>query len=398
MAGPLGCVNDYSVFVTDICGSPKICDLSDLATSVKWQRTLDNISQATITIAKPGNTAVDSAVCCQCINDIEPWCHEIQIFRGTDFVWCGPVTEVDESIDTVTFTARDMLAWLDVRFLSVGDANGNSFDFSGTPTPITEVAREIIAAGTYGKTPLGGKSQPFYDPCLFHKANSTVENLIIYPSTLISRAKFLALDGSVFSTLQQLSKTGLDFTTYGRSIILGVVSEFDIDPIGTLMMEHILGNISFKKDGNLYGNKYYVRFVDDDKTLICAPDFPPCPEVVVSPNNYCHGLIERLIQNSDGNDNPLIAQQLGNLYIQQTGTRAPRTIDFGGGASLSPTTPWGINDMVPGMKVNTSLSGYCIDEGIQQFRITEINVTMEADKDEVVSITMSPLNQATGSL
>src|SRR2546426_168480 len=102
MAGPLGCVNNYSVFVTDKCGSPKICELTDLATSIKWQRALDNISEAKIVISKPGGTSLDSADCCQCIADIEPWCHEIQIFRDNDFVWCGPVYEVDENTDTVT--------------------------------------------------------------------------------------------------------------------------------------------------------------------------------------------------------------------------------------------------------------------------------------------------------
>lgn len=395
MAGPLGCVNNYSVFITDVCGSPKICDLTDLATSIKWQRTLDNISQATITIAKPGNTSLDAAVCCQCIADIEPWCHEIQIFRDTEFVWCGPVIEVDEKIDTVTITAKDLLAWLDVRFFKTGDSHGNSFDFSLTPLPVTEVAKEIILAACdptiIAQAPIGTEAIPDYDPCL-------TKNLIIYPSTIPAGAVFKALDGTAFSMLQQLSKNSLDFTTYGRSIILGTVSEFDINPIGTLTMEHILGDISFKKDGNLYGNRYIMRFVNDDTTLICTPDFPPCPEIVDSPNRYCHGFVERLIQDSIGNANPVFAQQIGQVYVQQTGTRSPRTIDFGGGATLSPTTPWGINDMVPGMLVNTSLTGFCIDDGIQQFRITEINVTFEADKDEVVQLTMSPLNQATGSL
>lgn len=395
--GILGCVLDYEIMVTARCGSPKLCELSEFVTSVKWQRTLDNISQATVIIAKTGDFY---SPCCQCIGDIEPWCHELQIIRNGEFVWTGPIYEVDENVETVTITARDVLSWLDVRFFPNGNVNGDSFDFSANPLPVTEIAREIIVFGTAGK----------YDPV--HFPNITLldcdpcisQNLIIYPSTTTYGAKFTALDGTAFSMLQTLNKYTLDFTTFGRSIILGKIASFVTNPVVVLTSEMILGDISFKKDGSLFGDRFYMRFSGDDQgvavcdTIIPPPLTVPCPAVVDAPNFYCHGLVERQIQDSIGNTSNIVAQDLGEQeYIPLAGIRAPRTIDFKSGATLSPETPLGINEIIPGSLIKTSLTSFCIDQGIQNFRLTDLNVSMDA-QGETVQISMSPINFSTGTL
>lgn len=394
--GLLGCVDDYTVLVTERCGSPRLCELGQYASQIKWQRTLDNVSQATITIAKTGGIYEP---CCSCIRDIEPFCHELQIFRNDEFVWGGPIIEVDENVETVTITARDVLAWLDVRFFPNGDSNGNAFDFSAIPVPpITEIARIIIYAATQGKyDPVNFPSITLLDcdPCIF-------ENVIVHPSTIPYGAVIKAFDGSAFSVLQALTKHGLDFTTFGRSIIVENAGEYNASPALVLTPEMIVGDISFKKDGALFGSRFWMRFVNDTSGLVCNAIVPPpltvpCPAVVDSPNFFCHGLVERQIQDTTGNTDNLAAQAIGEQYIQVAGIRAPRTIDFKSGATLSPDTPLGINEMVPGLLIKTALPNFCIDEGIQEFRLTDVNVSMDAN-GETVQLSMAPLNLASGSL
>lgn len=394
--GTLGCVESYDLVITGRCGTPRLCDLAEFATEVKWQRTLDNISQAVVTIAKTGDIY---SPCCSCIGDIEPWCHELQVIRNGELVWVGPIYEVDETIETVTITARDVLSWLDVRFFPNGGSTGNSFDFSADPQPTTEIAREIIVfatAGKYDPVTYPNISLIDCDPCIS-------ENLIIYPATTTYGAVFKSLDGTAFNMLQTLNKYKLDFTTFGRSIILGNVGEYQTNPVVVLTSEMILGDISFKKDGSLFGDRYYMRFVNDDQNTTCSMLVPPvltvpCPAIVDAPNFYCHGLVERQIQDSIGNTSNIVAQDLGETYLQLAGTRAPRTIDFKSGATLSPDTPLGINQIIPGSLIKTSFTNFCIDQGVQQFRLTDLNVTMNFSQGETVQISMSPVNSVIGNL
>jgi hypothetical protein len=86
-----------------------------------------------------------------------------------------------------------------------------------------------------------------------------------------------------------------------------------------------------------------------------------------------------------------MAQAIANAaYI------APRIIEIPAGARLSPDTPWTINSMVPGTKVNVAITRLCLAL-TQSFRLIGISVEYTESDGEMIGIELSPINSLTDS-
>lgn len=143
----LGCLESIEVYVTDQCGTPRICGLTNVA-QVQFNRILDEVSEAVVVI--PVSTGTSSTKpCCDCLDIIEPWCHELHIVRNGELVWSGPIIKITYGYTTVSIEARDVLAWTQVRIpkgvldnttatskVSVGGTNVNTMT-EATPGSIT---------------------------------------------------------------------------------------------------------------------------------------------------------------------------------------------------------------------------------------------------------------------
>src|SRR5690606_19038527 len=57
--------------------------------------------------------------CCNQLSEINPWQHEIHIFRNGELVWCGPIVDMsfDNAQGLATIEAKDLFAWMDRRFI-----------------------------------------------------------------------------------------------------------------------------------------------------------------------------------------------------------------------------------------------------------------------------------------
>jgi hypothetical protein len=111
----LGC-GQYDVFFMTRCGGNYVCK-ADGVTDIAFTRKLNDTSTAEITVAI-GDV---SNGCCECLASINPWQHEIIIFRNGVSVWAGPIVDIefDLSSETAKFRARDLSAWLDRRVIEL---------------------------------------------------------------------------------------------------------------------------------------------------------------------------------------------------------------------------------------------------------------------------------------
>lgn len=400
----LGCLSDLQVFVTDKCSAPRLCQLTNIV-SVQWNRKLDEISEASITVA------LSDPECCECMASIEPWCHMIHIIRNGDIVWQGPVTRITYGYESVTIEARDILAFLEVTvpkgsYDNITISNKNGGEITDLAVDILEIGfaeRDSCFTANIVQTDLGN------NPITGQPIRPT-----LFSDTLISEDNgFVAFEGSIFDWLTILAENGLDYTVIGLTIVLGVEAT-DLPAIGVLTDEHIRGEIAVSKDGYLMTNRVYVRYEGDDIAANCAANCgagqvppiatcplcndagtntpcynTPCPATAEVANKSCYGPIERVFDNGEVG-NFTTAQQTANAYAS-VGSFAPRTVEFPGGTSLSADTPWDINSMIPGQRVNTAFTGICLDT-FQVFVLQGVEYNLDADGDEEISISLGPLN------
>jgi hypothetical protein len=352
--GRLGCgLNE--AYITWKCGSPRLCSLTG-ATQINWDRRLDDISQAEVVISKSGDL-YDS--CCECLGDIEPWCHELHIVRDGETVWLGPVTEVVEEFEQITVRSMDLLQWATVR---VAD---DDIDFT-TPADITTIAVAVLTEAFSED-----------DPCILEYISATPAGGD--PTGYFSEA----WSATAFEQLEQLANIKLNYTVVGRTIILGG-EDLPLAPIATLTDDMILSNVFLTKSGLLQGNRWWVHYEGDGGV-------PGVGEV----DHQCYGLIERLRPNDDGIQDATTANEVAQAYAEATGT-APRLLELREGARLSPETPWEINDMIPGTRVDVALSRLCTDVS-QRFRLERVEVRQNTTGEEV-SLALSPVNTISGGV
>lgn len=397
----LGCLadgNEISVQVLYTCGQP-LCNLTNLV-SLQWNRVLDDISTASVQVALTGS---GDDPCCECLADIHPWCAELAIYRQGILEWIGPITRVTYSRTLVSIEAEDMLAWLRVRVPQ------GVFDNVGSPDEIGDIALQMLTVAFAEK-----------DPCLLDYVVQTDLNIrpTLFSDMEFSAEQFPAYEGTFFDWFLDLSEVGLDFTTIGRSILIGG-SNFNLPPLGTLMDHHILGDIEIVRDGELFANRWYIRHEQDETLSVCQVDCKaengnvdcalcadngftrpcvtvPCPAIVDAEDQYCYGLVERV--NKEGVPfNITTAQQAGAAYLAASNPE-PMVLSFTeGGARLAPNTPWELHDMIPGQRIDVALARLCLPIA-QSFQLLEVFYELTAEGNESISMTLAPMNIATGNI
>lgn len=346
----LGC-GESTVFITARCSGQVACVLDGI-TSLKWDRRLDDISEAEVEIGLGGDS---TATCCLCLAEVEPWCHELHIWRDGIEVWVGPIVEIMYSYSKVSIRALDSLAWLTVRIPSI------DINFTAVNTDLSTIGEFIIETAFALDT-----------------VTCELDNLYVQPTGFLGKRFFEAFSGTAFDFLDDVAETGLDYTTLGRTIVL-VGDTTPLTPLILLDDTHILGEVEIRKAGNLQGNRWYVHFDGDLGT-------PASGEAV---NFFCYGPIERL-QPGDGLQDGVSAGQAADIYVASTAI-APRIMEVPPGSRLSSDTPWTINEMVPGARVDVSIVRTCF-QLTQSFRLTLVEIQYTAEVGEEVKITLSPVD------
>lgn len=393
MGTRLGCTTDISVFITGKCGKPTVCRLQDMS-NISWNRKLDDISDATVTIPLAIG-AGGKRPCCGCTGDLEPWCHELHIFRNGAEVWTGPITNITYGFTETRIDAKDVLVWTLFRVPEL--TLDYTINTDGTPvvagnglTEVTDIALDILKLAYADE-----------DPCVFDFIFQTDVEYGKRPTPFVIGPKFTKFSGSSFDHLTELASLGLDFTTLGRRIILSAAGTIDRKPIGLLTDQHILGEVAVSKNGLLMGNRAFVRYRGDDTAEQCAANAAagltpfqgfPCPALGQA-DEFCYGPLE--ILRDDTTEFGIKTANITAAAYADAGKYAPRTLEFPFGTRLSPDAPFGINDLVPGYRMTVGLQNLCFDV-FQDFRIQEVDYSYDVSGEEQIGLTLSNFDLVTG--
>lgn len=188
--------------------------------SLNWGRTMDDASTATVAV--PTDRALT-------LRDARPWRHGVGVWRDRQLEWIGPIVSIKRPTgdDTVTVTARDIIAWTMKRFVR------KEIDFELADLSIffdlliQEAARRDNPFNLTSSTPIVGVAG---------KRSYT-------PDT----------DSQVFSAIQELARTGMDFTVWRDQILSGPTNRLFS---GYLLLgaEAFQGTIGVELDGMAQGN------------------------------------------------------------------------------------------------------------------------------------------------
>lgn len=351
--GRLGC-SKPQIFITGRCASTGVTCVIDeqVISRCTWDRRLDDIAEATVIMNLSGDTFY---TCCECLAEAEPWCHELHIWRNGEEVFVGPIQKIEYEFETVTVTAKDSLAWLTKRVPPV------DLNFLAGTTDLTDQAILLLETAFAEDT-----------------VTCEIDNIFAEPTGMSWALFFEKFNKKAIEILRDLGDVGLDFTTVGRTIVL-IGNTEPLTPLVLLTDEHIMGSVKVTKDGTIQANRYYVHFEGDG-------GIPASGEAV---DFHCYGPLEE-IRDSDGLSSGIDAAAVADEYVEASAI-APRTIEVPEGSQLSPDTPWTINEMVCGARVDVSITRLCLNL-TQSFRLTGVEVNYTPEDGEQVGITLVPIN------
>lgn len=162
--------------------------------TLEWGRSRNAISKATATITVPAATAD----CVRALGRLEPWAHELVIFRNGRRVWEGPVRDIQFTPTDVTIDAGDVWSWAKRRRIH------SARDTTGSPLLISEEGRNtVVQAYAHG------------DPNVLPHLDVRTG-----PGEVTLARKLAANSGYYDADMDALTKQGLNFTVLNRAIIL----------------------------------------------------------------------------------------------------------------------------------------------------------------------------------
>lgn len=365
----LGC-GKYEAYFLTRGGEQFVCRARNI-TQLSWGRKLNDFSEASITI---GLNGLD-AECCNCINTINPWEHEMAIYRDGVEVWVGPIVnlpEIDLAKATAQIQARDFSAWYDYRWVEIF---GNDKEFE--EVDIVEVYEWLLLHG-YNKGPW---NMQFY---------TTGPIGLPFDRTYIAADLGTRWGGSfpnIANELRDLAGGGVDFTVVRRVFLYGDLdtttqpgARFDEKSWSVLPKLAVIGTGMSTETGVGGGNGGYGGY-DDDQLWIERPDdeyrakygvlqkFYPAPEL--------EDIDTRTLPNA-------VAQRAYELRKMK---REPFTYIKGG--TFSANAPVTFDQLIPGRVFHVALTQTC--RTVQaDYRLYSIQIDYNGET-ETISPELTPL-------
>lgn len=301
-------------------------DVSDIS----WSRVKNEFSQATISLtASP-----------QLCNDLEPWLHQVALFRNDEPVWRGFVATTAARENQLTVVARDP-SWV---FGKRRVATSRSW-IQADPTEIVEhVLRDALAA---------------WDPF------GLVQQAVFEPTRIPVDYKCVADEVLVSDVLKDMVDAGMQWTVTGGRLVVGPAPRFHITaPITDRDLD---AKPTVEKDGTLVVN---------DLKLLGKGASGQYWDLASG--------FEGVLQGIDKADALTTEWQLVNEARRQIRNRsaAPRRIVMPGSSRLLPNAPVSLTELVPGclVPVQTETTGILISSRME---LVSVDVKAGAGGDEV---------------
>lgn len=301
----LGC-SSHTYVVRDRDGAR--VSASGVLTEVEWHRVLDDVSTARVVVAG----GVD---CCGDLSQLRTWRQTLDIYRGGTFVWSGPITQIEWTVNGVTIDAVDIIGLLDRRVPHQ--------DFAFTGTDLNDIAAQLIADGFAPDDP--GHSVT-----------------IIGPAGVTGGRQYSTGVGQTADHLRDLAETGIDFTAVGNNIVL--LPETFCAVVGRLSDADMPEGLIVAEDGTALATKWYVAGQSADVVGEAGG------------TDAYYGLLERYIEQTSVTDDDS-AQQAAEAKLRASSS-APVFIDTQQ-VTLAPTAPVSIEQLIPGWCLDITSAGTC---------------------------------------
>lgn len=174
-----------------------------------WSRALNATSTAGVSVPMTGR---DGANCRDVLNQItDPWRFELELWRSSEQVWCGPIRDVssDPGADTGQILASDVSHWMNVRlFLHAMKPRG---------IDLAEIFAGYVLYATQGILPPWGVANanplPNDDPGIIVQPTPT--GIVGDRTVAVSDLKY------VMGELAELATTGCDWSVTNRTWWIG---------------------------------------------------------------------------------------------------------------------------------------------------------------------------------
>lgn len=321
-----------------------VARLPVLSTSGYFDRRLDSLSEAEVSCLL---SPLDLKRCGDNYGDIEEWAHELRFRWDGIEAWRGPIDYVDFTYDRLLIRARDRSVFWHNRTIDA-DIRHEQIDLA---TIFGDYHRNVYNQEPWGMT------------------------VVAKPVGKLGDRNVLASDGMVgWSGLSELARTGLDFTVYGTTLLIGG-EEVPTSPLVTLSDRHFMGPISVVADGVLRSTDYVVSGGNQIAGRASLPS--------TNPSRQRYGLITGRAQERNINDQGSANQAARTrLDFQQFPVRP----NPGSENTLRPSAPISMRDLVPGARIDINASA-TRRNAAGQFRLYKVRGNMDGS----ISIGLQPL-------
>lgn len=317
---------------------------SDLSCS----RVLGEMSDGRVTI--PVSALSSDDPCVALLSELNPWQHELVLWRDGVESWVGPVLEPEFTESEIVIPARDLWQWFEVRYIEE--------DFAFVQEDLATIFLEYVTSA------LSRDLSP-------NTSVVTASTGILGDRSVASGNPPRAAD-----QLRELSRSGLRFTVVGRRIYCGGTS-IPTDSLGTLDGE-MLQDPKLRPQGLSMATEF----------LLAGSATLPNEPILVRAGGFheTYGLVQRLDSEPKILDESS-AQSSVNLRHATFGT-PPYFFE----ARLDPTTPIGFDKLVPGAigEVKRQVGPRFIDQTMTLERVSVRASVSDSGETEDVTVNFGP--------
>ncbi len=331
---------------------------------VTWERVLNDISTATVTVASNQD-------CCGTLtliaDSVAPAMYEVHIFREPGgLVWAGILDDIgedpslDSDADTVDLKAVGMLSWTKHRVFAA------PMPYTpGGPGQPAWVAADMTTIWVDWFNYLMSKDDPDVG------VQSSPTGLVVDRAVNLSEAKL------GWDVLKTLVDSGVDVVEYGRVIYVGDLTVF-IPRLPTFLEEWFADPPATRVSGTDQANRVYL--VGGAGVLGSAGGPDPATGL----------LLEGVA--SDSTLTTVTAAD--TAAARETAERANAAVFVEGTNDLAPDAPIDIQTLIPGARGPVDVTRRCV-QIVEDMVLTKVSVTWgvtndDTSQDEQVTVTFEP--------
>lgn len=182
--------------------------------SLSMGRRLDEVSDASVTVTGKAMAlwpAAERDRCSEYLGLINPWEHELALWRDNEEAWVGPVLTPEWGVDEIVVPARDLAQWFERRLLER--------DRAFTATDLATIFHR------------------YYVDALTRDPTPNIDMTYSATGILGGRSVVAGSYRRAADEMRELARSGLDFTMVGRSMLVGGL-EVPTPAIGPFLVEH----------------------------------------------------------------------------------------------------------------------------------------------------------------